>query len=120
MSKLTKSNYPMIDCMKFVAALMVICVHSHDIADQNVVNFIIKNILCRAAVPFFFISSAYFIRKKAMCDPDYLPKKIKSLFNNYLFWSLLFIPVGLYWINQNMDLSKLLYPIALVFGVAYS
>ncbi|MBO0455106.1 acyltransferase family protein [Candidatus Enterococcus murrayae] len=112
-------NYRQMDCMKFAAALMVICVHTRHNASEVWFDFFIQNILCRVAVPFFFISSAFFIRKKSLEDPTYLRMKLSSLFTNYLFWSVVYILIGLFWINQNMDLDKVLYPFVLLFGIFY-
>ncbi|WP_321384642.1 acyltransferase [uncultured Enterococcus sp.] len=116
----TKKNLQMIDLLKFIAAIMVVCIHSNQISENEWLNFLVKNILCRIAVPLFFISSAYFIRKSTAENGAYLKKKLFHLVKEYLFWSVVFIPIGLDWINQNLSISQSLYPAALLFGLSYS
>ncbi|MGL4695389.1 acyltransferase family protein [Enterococcus larvae] len=115
-----KKNIQMIDLLKFIAAIMVVCIHSEPISGNEWFNFLVKNILCRIAVPLFFISSAYFIRKSTVNKEGNLKGKIVHLLKNYLFWSVVFLPIGLDWINQNLSISPSLYPAALLFGLVYS
>lgn len=116
----TKKSIQMIDLLKFIAAIMVVCIHSNQISGNEWFNFMVKNIVCRIAVPLFFISSAYFIRKSTNTNKGYLKNKLVYLAKDYLFWSVVFIPIGLDWINQNLSISQSLYPVALLFGLAYS
>lgn len=110
----------MIDLLKFIAAIMVVCIHSNQISGNEWLNFMVKNIFCRIAVPLFFVSSAYFIRKSTKNNESYLKNKLVHLAKDYLFWSVVFIPIGLDWINQNFSISQSLYPAALLFGLVYS
>lgn len=112
-------NYKMIDLMKYVAAIMVICIHCNQLFPQAFLNFFIKNIICRIAVPFFFISSAYFIRKGSAKNPDYVKDYLKKLTKSYCLWSLIFIPIGLDWIHQNLSLAGYLLPLALIYGLIH-
>ena len=66
------NNYKMLDLAKYVAAIMVICIHCSVLFKQPYLNFFIKQIVCRIAVPFFFISGAYFIRKGSDGKPRYV------------------------------------------------
>ncbi len=43
----------MLDSVKYIAAILVICVHCQPISGLPEVNYFVKNILCRWAVPFF-------------------------------------------------------------------
>ena len=110
MQKKQEWNYQLIDVMKYLAAIMVICVHCNQLFPQDYLNFFIKNILCRIAVPFFFISSAYFVRKGSKTNENYVKTYLKNLIISYCFWSIIFIPIGLDWIHQNLDLSGYLLP----------
>lgn len=47
-------DYQLIDYVKLICTFMVICVHSNHVVDNEFVNFFIKNVFCRVAVPFFF------------------------------------------------------------------
>ena len=51
-----------IDLFKFVAALLVVAIHTEPFRDINdTVNFVFSQILCRSAVPFFAICTGYFL-----------------------------------------------------------
>lgn len=76
-------NYKMIDVMKYIAAMMVICIHCGSIFSQEYTDFFIKNIICRIAVPFFFISSAYFVRKGSSQGQAYVKTYLKNLIKSY-------------------------------------
>ncbi|WP_416325809.1 acyltransferase family protein [[Eubacterium] hominis] len=119
MQKKQEWNYQLIDVMKYLAAIMVICVHCNQLFPQDYLNFFIKNILCRIAVPFFFISSAYFVRKGSKTNDNYVKTYLKNLIISYCFWSIIFIPIGLDWIHQNLDLSGYLLPFALLYGLVH-
>lgn len=113
------NNYKMVDVIKYVAAIMVICIHCNQLFPQEFLNFFIKQIICRIAVPFFFISSAFFIRKGCEKNANYLKIYLKNSIKSYLIWSAVFIPIGLDWIHQNLALSSNLLPFALIFGLIH-
>ncbi|MEG0368318.1 MAG: acyltransferase, partial [Coprobacillus sp.] len=113
------NNYKMLDIVKFIAAIMVICIHCSQIFPDDSINFFIKNIVCRIAVPFFFITSAYFIRRGSYKNTQYINQYLKSTGQSYLFWSLIFIPIGLDWIYQNIEIAGSLLPFALLYGVLH-
>lgn len=112
-------NYKMLDLAKYVAAIMVICIHCSALVDQPYLNFFIKQIVCRIAVPFFFISSAYFIRKGSDGNVMYVSNYLKRLMRSYWAWSLVFIPIGLDWIHQNLSIAGYLLPFALIYGLIH-
>lgn len=113
------NNYKMVDVIKYIAAIMVICIHCSQIFPQEYVDYFIKNIVCRIAVPFFFISSAYFIRKGSYDKENYVKGYLKTLTKSYLLWSLVFIPIGLDWIYQNLNIAGNLLPIAFILGLIH-
>lgn len=113
------NNFKMVDVVKYIAAIMVICIHCNPIVPQEQINFFIKNVICRIAVPFFFISSAYFVIRGCNSKDNYLKNYLKSLAKSYLAWSIVFIPIGLDWIHQNLTLSGELLPFALLFGLIH-
>ncbi|MGX7136270.1 acyltransferase family protein [Enterococcus silesiacus] len=111
------NNYKMVDIVKYIAAIMVICIHCNPITSQEPLNFFIKNIVCRIAVPFFFISSAYFVRKGSDHKEKYIKNYLKKLGKSYLAWSILFIYVGISWINEHLGYSGFLLIISFFFGL---
>lgn len=61
--------YNGIDLIKFICAILVLMIHIPpflgDISEtQQWVNFILQHIICRVAVPFYFISSGFFLFRK--------------------------------------------------------
>lgn len=109
-----------IDVVKYVAAILVICFHCERIFQDPAMNHLFKNVLCRVAVPYFLVSTSYFVRKGQNQSSYYIKYYMKSLLKSYLLWSLIYLPVGFMWIQQNYSLSPILYPIALVAGVFYT
>lgn len=111
------NNYKMVDVVKYLTAVMVICIHCSAIFPQEQLNFLIKNVVCRIAVPFFCVSSAYFVRKGSFHQENYLKKYIKTLGKTYFIWSLIFIPLGILWINEHLKLSGFAIILAFIFGL---
>lgn len=115
-----KKQYHAIDIMKYFSAIMVLIVHTSPLLPYSEsVNFVVNNIIGRFAVPFFFISSGFFVSLKSREDPTYFKKYIFALIKLYLFWSILYIPFGFQWIERNIDIPYYLYPIALLLGIFY-
>lgn len=55
-----KSKYPSIDLMKFIAAILIIVLHTSPFADYSgVLNFGLRSIITVVAVPFFFCASGF-------------------------------------------------------------
>lgn len=112
-------SYPALDRMKYAGAIMVIMIHCDTLIPQAETNFFIKNIICRIAVPFFFVSSSFFIRKGMQMRPEYLKEYFLHLINSYVVWSILFLPMGLDWIHQNQEVPIELLPAALFVGFVH-
>lgn len=117
---LTKNTYQSIDLMKYLAALMVIGVHTNVFMPfSTTLNFAFANVLARIAVPFFLITSAYFLKRGMSQKKNYLQTYLLALLKGYLLWSLLYLPIGLNWLADNYNLPPYLYPVALVVGLFY-
>lgn len=115
-----EKQYRAIDIMKFISSVMVIVVHTSPLLPYTPFgNFVLINILGRFVVPFFFISTSFFVSLKSRENPSYFKKYMKALFKLYIFWSILYIPCGFVWIQQNMDIPFYLYPVALLLGFFY-
>lgn len=111
-------NYDMIDLIKYICAILVVVVHVNPFVEiGEVYNFIAINIFGRIAVPFFFIANGYFFakgyQKKGM---PYLKQYIINITKKYLFWSILYLPFGLYWVSINTDFPVSFYPFALIYA----
>ncbi|MBO0410172.1 acyltransferase [Enterococcus hulanensis] len=112
-------NFKMVDIIKYLSAFLVICIHCNPIVKDPHLNYFIKQFICRTAVPFFFVSSAFFVRRGMQYKPAYLKHYLKNLGKSYIIWSIVFIPIGVDWINQNLRLSHNMLPLALVFGLIH-
>lgn len=88
-SELSNKNYKMIDVMKFVAAVLVICIHTSPINGE--IGYFLNNILARIAVPFFFLTSGYFLYSKVEKDYKYIYKYIKKIFYLYSSWYIIYL-----------------------------
>jgi len=111
--------YPLLDIFQFVAALLVVLVHCGKLSSDPRLHFVLKSLLCRIAVPFYFVCSGFFYRERANLQVDYPKKYYQRQIAQYLKWSILYLPFGLIFISQQ-NLSPLLYPIALLAGLVYS
>lgn len=94
------NNYKSIDLMKFMMALCVVTIHTYivDSMEPSIFQDILYSII-RSAVPFFFITSAYFVMQRN--EKDGILKYWKRIFQLYLSWSVInYISVSL--INRNL------------------
>ncbi len=116
-----KTKYEMIDFVKYICSILVIVIHtSPGLPYSEFGNFVMINIIGRIAVPFFFVASGYFMSKNLQLKGDiYFKKYMKSLIKVYLIWSLVYIPCGLLWIHQNLDIPLYMYPLALCIALFY-
>lgn len=93
-----------IDLAKFICAVFVVAIHVPPFGSTDgstlfsYFNFFIQDYLARIAVPFFFITSGYFLFKKTdLNNFDIKPAKqyVLKLIKLYLIWSLIYFPVRL-------------------------
>ena len=93
-----------IDLTKFICAVFVVAIHvppfgsSEGTTILGYFNFFIQDYLARIAVPFFFITSGYFLFKKTDRNNfDLKPSKqyVLKLIKLYLIWSVIYFPVRL-------------------------
>lgn len=114
----SKNNYPLLDIAQFTAAILVILVHCGRLVADPQLHFILKSLLCRAAVPLFLISTGYFFREKTKVDPTYASKFFCRNIKDYLLWSLVYLPYGYLWI-RSLNIPANLYLPALLIGLVY-
>ncbi len=101
-----KTEYPFIDILKFIGALLVVAIHTAPFHDINsLLNHGVNNLIARIAVPLFFISNGYFLFKKTsfyefnFAIPFNYCKKVLRL---YVIWTLIYLPLIIRWIlTQN-------------------
>ena len=95
-----RNEYNAIDIAKFVFSILVISIHVAPLGrpDNRIIielNYYIQNWFARSAVPFFFVSSGFFLYKKTSLEgfsltatKTYVVKLIKL----YAVWTLIYSP----------------------------
>lgn len=82
-------NYTTIDIAKFICALLIVMLHVHvgDMFGKHQ-SWLIQSLLFRLAVPFFFISSGFFLVKKITYNSDfsYIKSYIIRLLKPCFLW----------------------------------
>ena len=109
--QIIKKNYNGIDAAKFVCSLLVIAIHISPLgADKNqlltYLNYGIQKYIARIAVPFFFISSGYFLFKKTSIQEyeiNHAKKYIIKILRLYLLWTLIYMPISIYAIVKDNE-----------------
>lgn len=87
-----KRSYPFVDLTKYIAAVMVIMIHTNPLgAAQDSWLYTFTYTILRNALPFFFLSSSYFFFKKRNWS-----KYIKRLFILYFSWFVLLFVYVIY------------------------
>ena len=81
-------NYSSIDIVKFLAALLVVAIHTRPFYSDAAVDYYFT-CFCRVAVPFFFIATSFFFFRKE--NPD-IKKYTKRLFTLYVIWFVIESP----------------------------
>ena len=98
-------NYNSVDLAKFICAVFIIMLHIAPFgqaAKDSVpyyLNFGIQKYAARLAVPFFFITSGYFLYRKtvyASFSFSYTKKYAVRILKLYLIWTLIYFPISLY------------------------
>lgn len=87
-----KNNYNSIDVFKFLAAIMVVAIHTNPFYHYPILNFIITS-LCRIAVPFFFVFSSFIFFKTKDRKGKSIIDFIKRIVILYCFWFIVEIPI---------------------------
>lgn len=85
---LDDKRYEFIDIMRLIAAILVVCIHTSPI--EGHLGYILNNIIARIAVPFFFISSGYFVFEKLKLNDNYIKHYIKKIFILYSSWYIIY------------------------------
>ncbi len=85
-----------IDSMKTLSTILVVYIHSHNVisfANITSENIIIRfcSALASAAVPSFFLTSAYLTAKSKKSYNDNVKKKMKVLLLPYLMWVMIYV-----------------------------
>ncbi len=90
-------SYTGIDLFRFVASVMVIAIHTSPLLSYNTTaDFIFTKIFCRIAVPFFLMTTGYFLISRYNYNNDKLINFIKKTSVLYAISILIYIPLNIY------------------------
>lgn len=89
--------YTGIDCFRFLAAILIVAIHTSPLGGVNATaDFILTRVIARVAVPFFFMTSGYFLISRYARDGKRLTRFLKKTALLYLSAMALYVPVQLY------------------------
>ena len=90
-------NYTGIDYFRFIAALLIIAIHTSPLGSfSETGDFMLTRIIARVAVPFFFMTSGFFLISRYTCSAEKLGAFIKKTTLIYGVAILLYIPINVY------------------------
>lgn len=93
-------TYCSLDGFRLVAAMLVIAIHTAPLATYSEqANFVLTQVLARVAVPFFLMSTGYFVIPKclsASTGKQTRKRTLGKLLKLYVLTSLLYFPLSIY------------------------
>lgn len=91
-----KNDYLLIDCFRIIAAFLVIAIHTSPLLIfGDTADFIFTRIISRTAVPFFFMTSGFFLIDE-YSDSQRLKNFIKRTAIVYFAAIAIYLPVNIY------------------------
>ena len=90
-------NYTGIDYFRFIAALLIVAIHSSPLASfSETGDFILTRIIARVAVPFFLMTSGFFLISRYTYNTEKLGAFVKKTALIYGAAILIYIPINIY------------------------
>ena len=90
-------NYTGIDYFRFIAALLIVAIHSSPLASfSETGDFILTRIIARVAVPFFLMTSGFFLISRYTYNTEKLGDFVKKTALIYGAAILIYIPINIY------------------------
>lgn len=107
--ELRKKNNNAIDLAKFIGAVCIVFLHAYRLSPgTSLLGSLIDGTVCVIALPFFFLTSGYFLFKKIVLTPEKKKKIfgdfIRRLILLYVIWSAIYFP----FVVSKWDKTKLL------------
>lgn len=94
---MNNKEYKGIDCFRVIAAILVITIHTSPLeAYFPIGDFILTRVTARTAVPFFFMTSGFFLLPGKCADIERLKKFLKKTLLVYLLSIVLYLPANVY------------------------
>lgn len=90
-------SYTGIDYFRLIAALLIIAIHTSPLASYSETgDFILTRVIARLGVPFFFVTSGFFLISRYAYDTKKLRAFVKKTALIYGAAILLYIPINIY------------------------
>ena len=101
------ASYAGIDIFRFISALLIIAIHTSPLLSYSETgDFIFTRIISRVAVPFFFMTSGFFLISRYSRDAEKLRSFVKKTSIIYIASILIYIPINIY--NDYFSMDNLL------------
>ncbi|MDO4452968.1 MAG: acyltransferase [Eubacteriales bacterium] len=92
-----EQKYPAMDWMRMICAFLVVAIHTSVLSSfSETADFFLTGIVCRIAVPFFFMVSGFFLMPKIASRFSSVIKTEKKLLVMYMASVLLYLPLNIY------------------------
>lgn len=90
-------NYTGIDYFRFIAALLIVAIHTSPLASfSETGDFILTRIVARIAVPFFLMTSGFFLVSRYSYSAEKLRAFVKKTAVIYGIAMLIYVPINIY------------------------
>ena len=90
-------NNGALDYFRIIAALFIVAIHIGPLSSFNATaDFLFTYCLGRVAVPFFLMTTGYFVLSSSVKRPKSLQKNLKKVTLLYVFSTLVYLPINLY------------------------
>lgn len=90
-------SYTGIDCFRLLAAYLIVAIHTSPLASVSAQgDFILTRIIARISVPFFFMTSGFFLISGYSRDGQKLLSFVKKTVSIYALAIVVYIPVNIY------------------------
>lgn len=110
-----KKQFAAIDIAKWVSALLVVCIHTFPFLEiSETFNLLWIATVCRLAVPFFFVTSAYFLYRKfeqgnSQYNKEVLFDYCMRVLKLYGIWTVIYLPYTIWdHVSAGISLSGIL------------
>lgn len=90
-------SYTGIDCFRLIAAYLIVAIHTSPLTSVSAQgDFILTRIIARIGVPFFFMTSGFFLISRYSRDGQKLLSFVKKTVFIYALAIVVYIPVNIY------------------------
>ncbi|MBQ8831281.1 MAG: serine racemase VanT catalytic subunit [Oscillospiraceae bacterium] len=92
-----RKDFGRIDIFRIAAAVMVVAIHTYPFADvSRTLDFVFTHVICRVAVPFFFMTSGFFLISHYAENGKKLTEFVKKTLIIYAVSIAVYIPINIY------------------------